>query len=408
MKALVLCGGVPQIALLKKLRERGIITVLADMNEKVEARQYADIFYPTSTLDVEGVLSVAKREKVDFLISVCADQVLQVVAEVSERLGLPCYIDFETAVNVSKKSYMKSIFEKSGVPTSRFVTMAELDLEKIAHLEYPLIVKPVDSYSSRGVKKVFDPEGLPAAFADAVRISRTSTAIVEEFVEGEEITVDVYVEGGKAHVLSMSKSEKIKGQDSFVIYRTVNPARVSDEVARKIATVAQNIADGFGLKDSPMLIQLINGKDRMSVIEFCARTGGGIKFRLIKKVSGFDVIDAVIDLTLGNKPHFDEAAVPKKKYIINEFIYCNPGVLDRIDGFEELLGEGVITEFYQLKVKGHEFKCASSSGDRAACFTVEADSEAELERLHAIAASRVHVYDAESNDLIKRELLNLA
>ena len=407
MKALVLCGGVPQIALLKKLRERGITTVLADMNEKVEARKYADIFYPTSTLDVEGILNVAKRERVDFLISVCADQVLQVVAEVSERLGLPCYIDFDTAVNVSKKSYMKAIFERCGVPTSRFVTMTELDMEKISHLEYPLIVKPTDSYSSRGVKKIYAPADLAPAFADAVRISRTSTAIVEEFVEGEEITVDVYVEGGVAHVLSMSESKKISGGDSFVIYRTVNPARISDEASERIKVIAQNIADGFGLVDSPMLIQLINGKDRMSVIEFCARTGGGVKFRLIKKVSGFDVIDAVIDLTLGKKPHFDESALPKKRYIINEFIYCNPGVFDRIEGFSELLSEGVITEYYQLKTKGHEFGSASSSGDRAACFTVEADTECELERLHRIAASRVRVLDAEGRDLIKRELLGL-
>ena len=110
MKALVLCGGVPQIALIKELKSRGIETILADMNENVGARPYADKFYKVSVLDIEGVKQVAIDEKVDFLITVCADQVLEVVAIIAEELGLPWYIDAETAENVSKKSYMKKIF----------------------------------------------------------------------------------------------------------------------------------------------------------------------------------------------------------------------------------------------------------------------------------------------------------
>jgi len=158
MKALVLCGGVPQTELLRQLRERGITSVLVDGNPNVSARKHADIFYPVSTLDVAAVTEVARAEQVDFLISVCADQVLQVVAEISEALGLPCYLDNATAQNVSNKTYMKELFVKGGVPTARHVVMKELDLAKIAHLAYPLIVKPVDSYSSRGVKKILHPD----------------------------------------------------------------------------------------------------------------------------------------------------------------------------------------------------------------------------------------------------------
>jgi len=87
MKALVLCGALPQIHLIKDLKSRGITTVLADMNEQAAARKYADKFYPVSALDVEGIRRIAIEEKVDFIITVCADQALQVVAQVSEELG---------------------------------------------------------------------------------------------------------------------------------------------------------------------------------------------------------------------------------------------------------------------------------------------------------------------------------
>ena len=407
-KALVLCGGVPQIELLKQLKERNITSVLCDMNEKVEARKYADVFYPVSTLDVEKITEVAQKEKVDFLLSVCADQVLEVVAQISEKLGLPCYIDYQTAQNVSNKTFMKEIFIKNGVPTSQHVVMKELSLDKIKHLAYPLIVKPVDSYSSRGVKKIEREEDLLPAFNEAINISRSKTALVEEFVEGEEVTVDVYVENGIANVLTMSNSAKIKGNNKFVINRTINPALISEEIEKEITVVVQKIATAFNLKNTPMLVQLITDGKRISVLEFCARTGGGIKFRLIKKISGFDVVKAVLDLTLGEKPHYDESLRPPKQYLINEFIYCDQGVFDHIEGFEELKQEGIITEYYQLKQKGHEFKTISASGDRAACFTVEAKTQEELLEKHKIAVSRVRIVDVNGNDIKKSDIMQIS
>ncbi|MBQ9163110.1 MAG: ATP-grasp domain-containing protein [Clostridia bacterium] len=404
MKALVLCGGVPQIALIKELKSRGVTTILADMNENVSARPYADKFYPVSVLDVEAVRRVAIDEKVDFLITVCADQVLEVVAKIAEELGLPWYIDAETAENVSKKSFMKKIFWENGVPTTKYVIMDKLDEEKIAHLEYPIIVKPVDAYSSRGVRKVSNIDELREAFDVAVNISRTGTAIVEEFAEGEEVTVDVYVEDGKAHVLCLSNIYKIGEDGKFIINRSRIPADVSAEIAEQISDTAQRIADAFGLKNNPMLIQLITDGKKINVVEFCARTGGGIKFLMIKKISGFDVVRAVVDLTMGEKPHVGE--IKKAENItINEFIYCKAGTLDHVEGFEELLADGTIAEYSVFKSAGAKFDQINSSGDRVAFFSIVADTEEELKRRHAEANSRVRAIGTNGEDLIRHDLI---
>lgn len=404
MKALVLCGGLPQVAVTKELKSRGITVVMADMNEKVAGRAYADIFYPVSTLDVEGIKKVAIEEKVDFLISVCADQVLQVAAEISEDLGLPCYIDFATAVNVSKKSYMKKIFVENGVPTSKHVILDQLDPTKISHLRYPLIVKPVDAYSSRGVKRADSYEELVPAFAEAVQISRTDTAVVEEFVIGDELTVDVYVEEGKAHVLCISNLYKIGEDGKFVINRSRIPGAVSPEIEAQIADTAQKIADAFGLKNTPMLIQMISDGEKIAVVEFCARTGGGIKFMMIKKISGFDVVKAVVDLTMGIKPYVGE--IKKADCItVNEFVYCKPGELVRTEGFEELLAEGTIVEFSVFKAPGTKFGEIRSSGDRCAFFSVEAADEQELMRKHTRANALIKAVGTDGEDLIRHDLI---
>ena len=153
MKALVIAGGLPQIELLKQLKSRGIETVLADGNDKAIARPYADHFHQIQIFDIEAVKNLAVKEDVDFLITVCADQVLLVVAQVSEMLGLPCYINYETAQDVSDKIRMKAIFKKNGIPTSDYVQLECFDVEQIRHLKFPLVVKPVDAYSSKGVRK---------------------------------------------------------------------------------------------------------------------------------------------------------------------------------------------------------------------------------------------------------------
>lgn len=404
MKAFILAGGLPQIELIKQLKARGITTVLADGSPNALARPYADIFYQMAIFDVEAVKEVALKEKVDFLITVCADQVLLVVAQVSEMLGLPCYIDYQTAQNVSDKTYMKRIFWENQIPTSRYVETDGLDWAEIRKLNYPMVVKPVDAYSSKGVRKVWNDQELEVCFREAAQISRTGGVIVEEFVQGDEISVDVYVENGEAKILCVSNSEKINDADRFIIFRGRYPVAATPELLEEIRRVAQMIADAFGLKDSPMLIQMITDGKRVSVLEFCARTGGNMKYLLIRRSCGFDVIKAVIDLTVGEKPHV-ELRGPEAKYIVNDFVYCKPGVFDRLEGFEELEQEGIITEYHAIRPRGMKVSGVSSSSDRIAGFTVMADSLEEFNRKHRMIVEKCKVLDMDGNDMMRKDLL---
>lgn len=404
MKALVLAGGFPQIELIKQLKARGIKVVLADYNDEPVAKKYADKYYQVSTLDVDGITSVARSEQVDFLITVCTDQALLTVAKVSELLGLPCYIDYATALNVTNKQYMKEVFVKAGIQTAKHVILAELEETAISAMSYPLIVKPVDCNSSKGVRRVENLDELREAFTDAVTFSRTATAVVEEYIEGSEITVDVYVENGRANVLSVSGSDKIAEKDKFVIFRTIQPAAINGNVRMQIELIAQQIADAFGIVDSPMLIQMLTDGRKAYVIEFSARTGGGVKYLLIKHVSGFDVVKAVIDLTLGVKPHVKKN-VSQTKYLINDFIYCRPGKYDHFEGFEELKAEGYLQDYYVFKWKGAEFDGVKSSGDRVGGYTVTADTVNQLIVKHNEVRKRIRVMDDRGIDMIRHDLL---
>ena len=406
MKAIVVPGAIPQIAMLQDLKSRGIHTILADMNPKAIARPYADEFFPVSALDVDGLVNLAKEQGADFIVTCCADQVVLAVAEASERLGLPCYIDYATAKKVSNKESMKQIMDEYGVPTARYVVMDTFDAGKIAGLKYPIIVKPVDAYSSRGVRKCFTEDEVRAAFEQAVRISRTDSAIVEEYNEGFEISVDGWVENGTAHLMSISVSDKIKGKDSFVIFRTKNPAPVSKEVEEKVAEICQKIGDGIGLANTPLHIQMITDNQNVSVLEFCARTGGSTKWEMIKRAAGFDVVKAINDLTLGIIPHFEKK--PRvAPYCMTDFIYCEEGVFDHVEGFEEMKQAGYINDYFLFRQPGGKTTPVTCSGDRAACYFVHADTVEELLRKHEVIRNTVKIIDPNGKDIMRHDLITV-
>ena len=405
MKALVVAGGMPQITLINQLRARGVETVLVDGSPTPVALPYPDKFYNVNIFDIEAVRNIAIKEKVDFLITVCADQVLLVVAQISEELGLPWYIDYKTAKLVSDKELMKEIFVENGIPTSQYVVMDEFDIEKTRHLHYPLIVKPVDAYSSKGVKKVFNEDELKGAFEEAKNISRSKNAIVEEFFDGEEISVDLFVEDGKAHVLLISNSDKVKDTDHFAIFRGRCPVHASDELKAEVSRVSQKVADAFGIKNAPMLVQMLTDGERVTVLEFCARTGGAMKWLLIQHASGVDVIKGVIDLTMGIKPEI-KVREPETKYIVNDFIYCKPGVFNHIEGFDEQLKKGNITDYRMLRPVGWKFSgMITSSTDRLCGVTFQDDTLEGFNRKHREFVENVRVIDVDGNDIMRHDLL---
>ena len=406
MKGIVTPGAIPQIAMLKDLKSRGIHTILADMNPKAIAVPFADEFFPVSAMDVDALVKLAKEQNADFIVTCCADQVVLSVAEASERLGLPCYIDYATAKKVSNKQSMKEIMDKYDVPTAHYVVMETFDRKKIADLKYPIIVKPVDAYSSRGVKKCFTEEEVMEAFDKAVRISKTNSAIVEEFNEGFEISVDGWVENGIAHLMSISVSDKIKAEDSFVIFRTKNPAPVSKAVEDKVAEICQKLADGIGLPNTPLHIQCITDNHNVSVLEFCARTGGSTKWEMIKRAAQFDVVKGIADLTLGIKPHYEKK--PRvAPFCMTDFIYCEEGIFDHIEGFEDMKQKNYINDYFVFRQPGGKTTPVTCSGDRVACYFVHADSVDELLKKHEVIRDTVKIIDPYGKDIMRHDLITV-
>ena len=402
MKILVLAGGSDQIALINELKSRGHEIVLVDYFENPPAKKYADKHIVASTLDVDKVKDVAINESVDLITTACTDQALLTVANVSEKLGLPCYLSYQTGLNVTNKSYMKKVLKENHIPTARFVILDKVDLSAIKDFSFPLVVKPVDCNSSKGVRRIDDFNELPKYLEEAINFSRTKTAIVEEFKIGNEISVDYYVEGDEAKYLSATSSLKIKNRNSFTILCSDYPA-VTSEQEEKLRTIGSQVAKAFGLKDCPLFIQMIANGDDINVIEFSARMGGGSKYNLIRVLSGVNIMSKYVDLVLGDRPTVNPSK--QVEYCKMVYIYCKPGILDHFEGVEQLKSKGVIDAWFEYKTKGMEFTHAETSGDRAAGYLVTAETAEELQSKLNQADSRIAVISNAGNDIMLHGLL---
>lgn len=402
-RILVLAGGADQIALIKELKRRGHTTILIDYFENPPAKSFADKHIVASTLDVEKVKQIAVEECVDLVCTACTDQALLTVANVSESLGLPCYLSYQTGLNVTNKAYMKKVLVANNIPTAKYIITDTIDVSnRLAAFSFPVVVKPVDCNSSKGVKRVDSEIDISRYLKDAINCSRTNSAVIEEFKQGTEISADFYVEGTKVKFLSATKSFKIKDENSFTIlgseYPAINPLQ---EAA--ITRVACQIVEAFGLKDTPLLIQfIVNGSD-VNVIEFSARMGGGSKYKLIEILSGVNIMSKYVDLILGGKPTVSPAK--RVDFCKMVYVYCNPGVLKEICGLHELKSQNIIDDYFIYKTVGMTFEKTETSGDRAAGFLVTADSKETLEKKIKEANSAIQVLNDRDIDIMKHNLI---
>ncbi len=404
LKAIVLGGTDDHIELIKNLKKRGYFTILVDYYDDPPAKKLADMHIKESTLKEDKVLELAVEYKVDLVISSCIDQALLTACHVSEKIGLSTPFSYETALNVTNKGYMKKRMIECGIPTSKYNFIDESTNIDAISISYPIMVKPADSNGSFGVKKAHNVDELKHYVREALKISRSSTAIIEEFKNGTEVSIDCFVENGVSKVIMMSQLLKKQVDTStLLIFQSVIPAEISDKAKLKIQDIANSIAKNFELENTPLLIQTIVNGDEVNVIEFSPRIGG-TKHKVIKAITSFDILNASIDSFLGKKVNVE--FTKPKGYTSKNHIYTYPGVFGYIDNYQHLLQEGIISDFVFFKTKGMNVDGDLASRSRVGSFIVTSDSKIELFKKIDRAVNTLEVYDICGKPIMRKDIFH--
>jgi len=400
--AIVLGGTFPHIELIHKLKDRGYYTILVDYYKNPIAKFSADKHIRESTLNKDKVLEIAGENRANIVISACIDQANATACYVAEKLKLPMPYSYETAINVTNKYLMKKIMFKNNIPTAKFYCIKNINDFDPNTLSFPIIIKPSDSNSSKGVRKInTNDKNINNYLMDAFSISRTGEVIVEEFKEGKEAGIDCIIKDSKAKIIMTRERRKIISNNNIQqIYGSFWPANFPNKIFEELKKIAQNIADSFCLNNTPLMVQAIINDNNINIIEFAPRIGGGENYRIIKMLTNYDIIDAAIDSFLGHpiKLNYNKS----NAYISDNYIYAKPGVFGSFSINNNV--KNSIEYFNVYKTKGTEIGTEISSNNRVGVFTVKSNTIEGLKEKINLIIKNIEVYDINGNPIMIKDI----
>lgn len=362
-KMMILGAGPLQIPAIQKAKELGYQIISVDYDEHAPGFALADVKLLVSTLDQEAVLREAQRLQPDVVITSTSDGPVRTAAFVNEKLGKRPDLSYENAQCATIKSKMRDRLKKCGVPIPKYFAAANFDAFKkaVEALHEHCIVKPADNAGSRGVV-LLDPgeRNSSLIYEYSKGNSRNGTVMVEEVMEGPEVSVEALVIEGEPHIITVT-DKYITPPPYFVELAHCEPSILDSKVIEEIKTVAAQAIKAIGIENAPAHVEIKVTKDGPKIVELAARLGGDfITSRLVPLSTGIDLVGASVLLATGEKPDL----TPKRQQgAAIHFIHAEKeGILSEII-VPEMEKEGV-EEIALYKEPGEKVNGTRSSNDR--------------------------------------------
>ena len=381
-RILVLGAGPAQLGLLRTARERGLFVIAADRDPGAPGFRHADRRALVSVEDEVGIERLADAERVDGLIAPGIDWPVGVAARVAARLGLAHPIDPATAGLATSKLRQRERFSEHGVPQPRWLHVGEPD----DRLGFPCVVKAPDRQGQRGLSLVRGPHELADAVAAAVAASRGRSCVIEELVDGPEVTVNAYVRGGEFHPLTVTDRVTAEPPAFGVALAHVYPSLAADAAAAEVAEAA---AAALGIREGPVYVQLRIGSSGPQVVELAARLGGGHDADLCREVVGVDLNGLALSAALGEPIRAEAVRRRREQAGCVRFLVAPEGQLAAVDGLDDARAlEGIVAaDVYRQP--GWRFEPLRRGADRAGFVLAVGESREEALARADAAAERI-------------------
>lgn len=304
MKRILIIGASRlQLPAIKRAKEMGLYVGTLDINRNAVGIPFADRFFHVSTVDEKAVCSTARIFGADGVITLATDAPMRAVAYTCDQLGL-IGIDYPTAIKATDKGEMIKTFEKNGIEHPWYYI-----LEKNGNIPncitYPCVTKPTDSAGSRGVMFVNNSDEIAKAIDYSSSNGNSGKVIIEEFLQGIEISVEVMVIEGEPQIVQLT-DKLTTGAPHFVEIGHNQPTALSDSVQKSVADLAKRATRAIGINNGPAHVEIMVTADGPKMIELGARLGGDfIASHLVPLSTGVDLVGATIENSLGIKPNIE-------------------------------------------------------------------------------------------------------
>lgn len=404
MKKILIIGANPEtISLIQKAKALGFKTYVTDYNENTYAKKFADVPCNVDGMDVDGLVKLVKDEQIDAVLVGVAEALIPTYCKVCEKLGYPCFASLEQFEIMIKKDKFKNTCREYGVPV-----VAEYSLDNLDEIKYPVVVKPVDSSSSKGISICSNRSELDPAIEKALSFSPSKTLLIEKYMDGLEVIMYYIIQDGIPTFVAMCDRYTSKEQEgitqlpSAYIFPSKHIEKFRAEADEKVC----NMLKGMNIQNGVLFLQsFIDENGSVRIYEPGFRLNGAQEHMIVSEVMGIDAKELLINYALTGKmsdknvadmaaPDFNGKWACKLSPLVKEGTI---GSIVGLDIIPQLEGVIAINPNYE---SGGVVAGLGTQRQMAANIFIIADSKEELIKRTDAVINNFDVLDEDGNSML--------
>lgn len=382
-------AGINQLELIREAKLLGLVSVVIDPQESPPGRREADFYYQVEGSDYERTKEIAVSHNITGIVTGQMEKPLRLMAKLANELGY-IFHSPEVTERCLDKWLMKEAFLLNYIPCAEgtLISPDENPADKLTEkVEFPLIMKPRDAFSSRGVYKVNSLDDILSHLAESRNFASNGEIILEEFFDGREYSVEAITYHGKTTVVQFTQ-KFITSYPNTVELGHLQPADLTNKEKQMITEIIVEAIEALGIDNSASHSEIILTTEGPKVIEIGARLGGDfIASYLTKASTGISMDRAAIQVALGIRPELDQ--VISSYSMIRYFELPLGKVIKEILPIDDIINHtGVVMAFLFIS-PGEKIMPITHSARRPGCVIVSAESRDEVLELEKEASNKL-------------------
>lgn len=355
---IIIGAGLFQVKAIQEAKALGLTVLAVDRDAHAPGRQYCDLFEQISTKDIDAVTACAEAYANEYTVRgvfTAGTDVAFTVACVAEQLGLPGARSRDVLA-ATNKYLMRLRLREHGVRVPHFA-QAKSREEALCVAEdigFPLVIKPVDNMGARGVRRIDSLDDLNAHFDIALHFSGNyadQAVILEEFMDGPEISMDTLVINGVMHVITIA-DRHIGYPPYFVEFGHSIPSQLPDVMLRDAREVMAAAIKAIGIENGAAKADIKITSEGAKIGEITARLSGGFHSQYTEYLAtGMNSTRAAVMLAVGVPVDMRDITSQWDRVAIERAVIMDPGQIESIDGIEDACAlDGVEHIFLNMRV----------------------------------------------------------
>ncbi len=408
-KLLILAGAGPHAKVVESAKEMGIYTIVADYlpaSEHSPAKLIADESLMNNIFDVEELTEYGSRNHIDGVLGFCIDPTQRPCQKIAHNLGLPVFGTWEQVIALTDKNVFKKLCQDSGVDI--IPSYSEEDIEKNT-VEYPVLVKPVDSRGSRGATVCGNKEQLLEALPIAKKESGDGGAIIEKYMgNNQDLTISYIVKNGQPTLISLGDRYPGRKEDNLdrQLSCTIQPSRYTEMYMKYVNDRVIGMIKHLGIQNGPVFMQGFVDGNTVRMYDPGIRFPGNEYERIYKKATGFDPMKSIISYVVGGeiddydgkiKGSYDLNGMVAIQYMIN----VKAGTIARFDGLDAIATRPEVLDIQQRHFVGETIENTGDIKHRAGEISILVSRDPQrMREIIRFVQDNLHIEDADGNDMI--------